>query len=170
MPAMLRAVASAACCALTLSTGSAWAVNKCTGADGRVTFQDAPCTGQGERIVVKPATGDAPALAQGPSAEGVRLQQQLEKAQAERRRTELEIALPRAYEEQSRHSAACDQELGALRERKAMANNNLAGATWQQSLSTEMTAVASRCDTRNKTMGANIEALRKECQSLGGCK
>ncbi len=34
-----------------------WAVNKCSGADGTVSFQDAPCTGKGETLTVRPATG-----------------------------------------------------------------------------------------------------------------
>lgn len=29
-----------------LAAAPAWAVNKCTGADGKVTFQDTPCTGE----------------------------------------------------------------------------------------------------------------------------
>ncbi len=39
-------------CAALLAALSApvWAVNKCTGADGRVVFQDAPCTGKGGPI------------------------------------------------------------------------------------------------------------------------
>lgn len=40
----------------------AWAINKCTGADGKVAFQDAPCaTGRTEHVVVRPARGDADA-------------------------------------------------------------------------------------------------------------
>ena len=27
-----------------------WAINKCKGPDGKVTFQDAPCADQGEKI------------------------------------------------------------------------------------------------------------------------
>lgn len=32
-----------------------WAINKCTDANGKVSFQDAPCAGQGEQIEVRPA-------------------------------------------------------------------------------------------------------------------
>ena len=32
----------------------AWAINKCTDTDGKVAFQDAPCTGKGEKIEVQP--------------------------------------------------------------------------------------------------------------------
>lgn len=45
--------------ALSLAASPAWAVNKCTGPDGKVTFQDAPCVGRGEAVVVKPASGMA---------------------------------------------------------------------------------------------------------------
>lgn len=36
----------------------AWAINKCTGPDGTAVFQDAPCTGKGEKIEVRPASGN----------------------------------------------------------------------------------------------------------------
>lgn len=42
----------------------AWAINKCTGADGKVAFQDAPCAGKGEKLDVRPASGHStPAVA-----------------------------------------------------------------------------------------------------------
>lgn len=46
-------------CALALSAIAlpSLAVNKCTGPDGKVVFQDAPCTGKGEAITVRPASG-----------------------------------------------------------------------------------------------------------------
>jgi len=43
-------------CALMLCfLAPAWAINKCTDANGKVSFQDAPCEGQGEKIEVRPA-------------------------------------------------------------------------------------------------------------------
>lgn len=43
-------------CALMLCfLAPAWAINKCTDANGKVSFQDAPCVGQGEQIEVRPA-------------------------------------------------------------------------------------------------------------------
>ncbi|WP_426306959.1 DUF4124 domain-containing protein [Acidovorax facilis] len=44
-----------------------WAVNKCTGADGKVSFQDGPCLGQGEKIEVKPAMQGATPVPPSPS-------------------------------------------------------------------------------------------------------
>lgn len=40
-------------------SGQALAVNKCTGPDGKVAFQDAPCEGKGEAVTVRPASGSA---------------------------------------------------------------------------------------------------------------
>lgn len=59
--------------AAVIAVSPAWAVNKCTGPDGAVAFQDAPCAGKGEAIEVKPASGStstvspraANAMAQG---------------------------------------------------------------------------------------------------------
>ncbi len=43
--------------ALLLPFLPAWAVNKCTGADGKVAFQDAPCMGRGETLNIRSAPG-----------------------------------------------------------------------------------------------------------------
>jgi Domain of unknown function (DUF4124) len=43
--------------ALLLAAAPAHAVNKCTGPDGKVSFQDAPCEGKGEAVKVRPASG-----------------------------------------------------------------------------------------------------------------
>jgi hypothetical protein len=58
MQKLPQATIAAALFALaSLATAPAWAVNKCTGADGKVQFQDAPCMGKGETITVRPASG-----------------------------------------------------------------------------------------------------------------
>lgn len=41
-----------------LVVAPAWAVNKCTGPDGKISFQETPCPGKGEKIEVRPASGD----------------------------------------------------------------------------------------------------------------
>jgi len=59
----MREAVKCALLALALTCAPAWAINKCTGADGKVVFQDLPCAGQGEVIEVKPASGAADPLA-----------------------------------------------------------------------------------------------------------
>ena len=46
----------------------AWAINKCTDANGKVSFQDAPCAGQGEKIEARPAMEGATPIAPNPAA------------------------------------------------------------------------------------------------------
>lgn len=43
--------------ALVSLCAPAWAMNKCTGADGKISFQDVPCPGKGEKIEVRPNSG-----------------------------------------------------------------------------------------------------------------
>lgn len=43
-----------------LMCSPAWAVNKCTDAAGKVSFQDAPCAGKGETLTVRPSGGAVP--------------------------------------------------------------------------------------------------------------
>ncbi|MGR3970661.1 hypothetical protein [Shewanella sp. 1180_01] len=55
-----------------------------------------------------------------------------------------------------------DQRLRNLRESRQYANNNLAGATWEQSLAQEMTATAQEADTQVSSIDRQIEQLKDE--------
>jgi len=60
------------------------------------------------------------------------------------------------------YEAMMDSDLAALRAKKGQARNNLAGATWEQSISTEMEAVAANYATKIRIAQDEIAALRKE--------
>ncbi|MGL4938010.1 hypothetical protein [Shewanella sp.] len=55
-----------------------------------------------------------------------------------------------------------DQRMRDLQNGRRYANNNLAGATWQQSLAQEMAAVAQQADTQVESIDRQIEQLKKE--------
>jgi hypothetical protein len=55
-----------------------------------------------------------------------------------------------------------DAKIKELRIRGLSANNNLAGATWQQSLAQEMSAVMQQADTAVKSIDSQIESLNRE--------
>lgn len=161
----------------------AWAINKCTGPDGKVAFQDAPCAGKGEKIEVRPATGASPAptAAMAPTSnaesapkkqtEADRINALTAASQRERRKVDLDERLvPYARSAIANQQMQCDAQLMALQAKKRAATNNLAGATWEGSISSEMTAVATRCDTRSRDLREEFSILKKECVSLGGCK
>jgi hypothetical protein len=46
--------------ALLLAVAPAWAINKCTGPDGKVAFQDAPCVGESNPIKPIPPRNNPP--------------------------------------------------------------------------------------------------------------
>lgn len=46
--------------ALATLSAPAWAINKCTGPDGKVAYQEAPCAGRGEAVKVWVSPGQAP--------------------------------------------------------------------------------------------------------------
>lgn len=166
-----------------LLSSPAWAVNKCSGPGGRIVFQDLPCQGSGETLNIRPASGrDAPQQAAAqpsgdgfaadkPTSELERLKQSNTRMENERKRQEIElVVLPNAYADLNNHLARCEREYRALQATKQSANNNLAGATWEQSLSQEMSALTTKCDMQSRQINNNIEEIKKQCQKVGGCK
>lgn len=174
--------------ATVVACGQAVAINKCTLPGGKVVFQDTPCaTGKSEALVVKPSRGTAEAppnpvatpaspsrataAAEQPMTEAQRIEKQVAESQRARRRQELEVReLPNALSAIDRSRARCDAELRSLQDKKRYANNNLAGATWESSISGEMTALATRCDTESRDLRDTADRIRAECRELGGCR
>lgn len=158
--------------ACALAAGPGWTINKCTDARGKVAFQDAPCAGKGEKIEVHPASG--PARAAAPTATAAGTPAAAPAAPKEgvfgeswQRRTYLEnrgIADARsALQAQLNQCEAKQAELAA---KKGRARNNLAGATWEQSISTEMQAAATLCDAKTRELRTRLEGYEKELREL----
>jgi hypothetical protein len=64
------------------------------------------------------------------------------------------------------HKRQCDAKQLELSSQKGQASNNLAGATWLQSISTEMQAAATICDTKARDLQSNLDSLEKELREL----
>lgn len=180
---------TAACLALA---APAWAINKCTGPDGKVSFQDAPCAGagKGEKVEVRlsssgigtaaaapaaatpassasaatPAAGaaSAPAAATAPAP-------RKEGAFGEtwRRKTDLEQRLIReARGTLNAHQQRCAVEQRERAARRTQARTNTAVATSEQALASEMQAATAACEMRSRELQANVDALEKELKEL----
>lgn len=152
-----------------------WAINKCTMPNGKISFQDAPCPGKGEEIEVKPASGRAPAPAPAASdsvaSAGAPPAKSGKKEGAFgdtwRRKTDLEQHLiSSARNELNGHLQGCDRQQRELAAKKGHARNNLAGATWEQSISAEMQAAATTCDTKARDLRARLDSLERELREL----
>lgn len=162
------------------TTSPAWAVNKCV-IDGQLVFQDAPCPGKGETLVLRPALGAAkgpttlaPVSGDGPSkpmSEAQRLEANIAASQKQRRLRELEQRqVPDADLAIRSHLQACKDEQDRLERAKGQYVQNLYGKTDSAQRASEQAAAAARCDTKDRDLRATAAAIRSECQQLGGCK
>ncbi|MDZ7864969.1 DUF4124 domain-containing protein [Acidovorax sp.] len=167
-----------------------WAINKCTGPDGKVSFQDAPCAGngKGEKVEVRlsssgigtaaaapaaaspasgasaaaPAAGAAsvPATAPAPRKEGAF-------GETWRRKTDLEQRLVReARGALQTHRQRCAAEQRDRAARRTQARTNTAVAVSEQAITAEMQAAAAACELRARELQANVDALEKELREL----
>ncbi|WP_394397756.1 hypothetical protein [Roseateles sp. LKC17W] len=147
---------------------------KCTGADGKASFQQMPCAAGGKQQALVLKTPPPDAASNRPS-DGIttlrdvvtgepRIVKQME---ADRRVRELEQEIRAAESSIAGRSGAMDRELVDLRNRKQFANNNLADATYEQSISAEMQAVAAKYKALNDI---DLERLRQLNTSLVAAK
>ncbi len=160
----------------------AWAINKCTGADGKIAFQDAPCQGRGEVLSVKPASGRVGAgaaariAAPGASAplhasEAQRIDAQVVASQRERHLHDVEtLFVPQAAWAIDTHRRACEQEQNDLASGQYKFRQNLYGKTHAAQVASEMAAASARCETRDRELREQLAAQKSECVALGGCK
>lgn len=159
----------------------AWAINKCTGADGKVAFQDAACEGKGQTISVRPASGSVnatqPSASPGentagkPKTESQRLEVLIADSQRDRRKRDLQERLfPNAQADIANHKTSCQETQAKLEQSQYAYEQNLYGKTHAAQKASEMAAAAAKCDTKDRELRENLEALRKECLALGGCK
>lgn len=178
---MLAAVIAACAC-----SSPAWAVFKCQDANGRFSFQETPCASgsKGGEIEVKPAAGHAvkPAVVATPSpssdgtaaapaakqmSEADRLNAQAATIRKRNRLADLKNRyLPDAYAKIDYAKNHCDQHMAYLSRRKGSANNNLAGATLENSISGEMQAVATQCDSEQRRLNTELDRLLAERRDL----
>lgn len=155
-----------------LAAQPSWALYKCVGAGGSTSFQEAPCERSQAQTAIKPLVeaprpGVEPASpAAEPSARPT-IQQQLQQAEAERLRTQAGYALRDKTFELQRHRDFCDRQQREILSNRARANNNLAGAMYEQSIATEAAAAATRCDTRGRDLQAEVDEARRQCAARG---
>lgn len=142
---------------VTLACAAASAdVYKCK-KDGKTVFSDQPCSQGAEKINVKPATGHADAVSEADAVAASKAF--VEKTNTSTKRNALDADIERAQNRITSLQESRDRELAALREKKQRANNNLAGAVWEQSISNEMIAV-------NETYSSKISSAERTLADL----
>ncbi|WP_019654034.1 DUF4124 domain-containing protein [Variovorax atrisoli] len=150
-----------------------WALYKCVGTGGSVSFQEAPCERAQTQTSIKPLveapkpSAAPPAIAAPAPGGRPSLDQQLKEAEADRLRTQAGYAVRDKTAALERHRAACDAQQREILANTARAKNNLAGATYAQSIATEANAAAVRCETRARELQADLEEARRQCAARG---
>src|SRR5580765_8490304 len=136
-----------------LAAGAANAQYKCVGKDGAISFQQQPCPGQSQqqKLEVKVPAPATPAVTPAKAASGpLNVDQRMARdMEHERRIRELKVEITQTEDSISRRNQQMSAELETLRAKKPLARNNLAGATWEQSISQEMQAVTQKYKTMN---------------------
>lgn len=154
-----------------VSTGAHAQVYKCT-VGGRAVFSDQPCAPDAKPINVRPATGASSAGASASESDPRQInmsnnpQAVLSRLERDRRVRETEHELRDIRDRIVTEQAEMDRELAALRLQKTRANNNLAGATWEKSISEEMSAVVARYDLRIRALQDDVRRLEGELSEM----
>jgi hypothetical protein len=149
------------------ASSPAMAVNKCTGPDGRVSYQDAPCVGgRSEEVDVKPPVSAGPG-GNPPSAEAARLEAQVAASQRGRRALELrEHFLPDAEAALRKHEVACQARQKELADQRSGLGQSRFTRDAVRETNIELRSATAACRARDRELKANLQSLSRECASL----
>lgn len=141
----------------------AWAINKCTGADGKVSFQDAPCPGDGEKIEVRPSIEGATPIQPGPAP----LKEGVFGASWQRKNYLQSQGVPQARAAIERNQQACNASpevvaQGGPLKRSALASGSMLAQQNAASAATDKAA----CEARTGELRDQLKALEDELRAL----
>lgn len=146
---------------------------KCVAADGKVSFQQSPCVGKEKQqaLVIRATQAPAPSASmaadaapapRAPNSE----QRLLATMERDRKIRTLQFDIRSTEDAIETRNRQMTAEMDDLKANKRRANNNLAGATWEQSLSTEMRAVADKYKAMNDLDLERLRQMRAELAAL----
>jgi len=126
-------------------------IYKCTN-NGNITFSDIPCTNNAKPIEVNVYIPPEDIVAKANQQT-----QDIEQNLATSKKLRQIDTLQREIEIKKLQR---DNELRSLRDKKGLAANNLAGATWENSISAEMQSVTLRYQGEIEALNSQITALQ----------
>ena len=128
----------------------------CTNAEGKQSFQQLPCEGEVESEVraIKPAE-----LVGSVSPASDRF---YEEARSFNNQAQLQHDIRKAENRITLYQRNMQKELDGLLRKKRSANNNLAGAQWETSISNEMQATTSKYQSLISIEQNRLNALREQ--------
>ncbi len=163
------------CVCLLSSSAFAGQYYVCTDAAGKKLFSQSPCA-KGSSAEVKTyenhlatTPDDESDVSHSPASTSKKLATESDSYRAIRdgnRRNEITRDIKKTEQKISELERRRDLELALLRRQKSYANNNLAGATYQQSISTEMQTVTDRYASLINNHRDDISRMRTELATL----
>jgi len=141
---------------LAISTGANAQVYKCTDERGRPQFSDRPCAENAEQVDV---TVQSSGISHAPQGD-------FSQVSADIKRRELERRVERIEDEIDALEKDLDRKLQMLQVKQSYAANNLAGATFGQSIATEMAATSQDYSARIQRKQDEITRLHQEISEL----
>ncbi len=136
-------------------------IYKCQDERGKTTYSQHPCGDSGEVITVNPTV---PSVNSPDSRSEFNQTLDAIDIRTEIRRLERYISLLKARKRS--FTRKMDAELNALKQKKLYANDNLAGATWEASISTEMRAITESYHTKMTATQDLIDEANRELELL----
>lgn len=141
--------------------------------DGAVVYRSSPCVKEGKEIRIKSAPASAPVPRMDdrdndrPEGTGKESTRQSERAYLVQREIDKKNRKIEKHNKNiKRYRKRMRSELAALKRKKGYARNNLAGATWEQSISTEMRAVTEKYQQMIDSEKYDIDVLKDEIEEL----
>jgi|WetSurSiteA1Bulk_404760.scaffolds.fasta_scaffold75204_1 predicted RNase H-like nuclease (RuvC/YqgF family) len=140
------------------------AMYKCI-VNGETVFSDTPCTVNAKEIeikVLKPTPNDISEA----NERNKKSDDFTDKVNRDARKGAIKTEIYDLERRVSGYQNSMNKEIAHLKAKKARANNNLAGATWENSISSEMQAVSDKYGQEIKIAISRIERLRSELSRL----
>ena len=138
-------------------------VYKCK-VNGKTVYADAPCGGA--KSAVMDIRQDRAVQTASAASTQEALAEKSSKVDKMIKRRQLQDDIDRSESYISSLHSQREREMNALRAKKMRANNNLAGAVWEQSISAEMNAVTSKYDSKVKSEQSRLDNLRDQLAQL----
>ncbi|MFZ5466171.1 MAG: DUF4124 domain-containing protein [Pseudomonadota bacterium] len=154
--------------ALIAAPGVQAGIYKCV-VSGQTVFSQPPCGDQSVEVKPKVIQPSASAMAEQQTA-NASVQAAANNMERSRRMTQIERSIAGLDDAIAAMTAERDQRIANLRFNRNYANNNLAGAAWQQSLAMEMEAVAALYATSIESAQLEKSRLLEEYARLRDAK
>lgn len=147
--------------------------------NGKVEFSQLPCSDDAQKLELKDNPNkitphyreSQPIDTSAPAEEASATTQEsttnyLERKRAERRIYSIKREIKSLEKDRRRIFSDRDAKIADIKSQQKHANNNLAGATWQQSLAQEMTSVSQAADSQVSSIDRQIQMLTSELTGL----